>query len=257
MALKRVVYFSVCLAFYLLQWNEDFQPPYVTDQKSLPILKCYLSFYCWIIIVLLSVLEFALRALHFLGRCSTTWAMHPALFVLGIFQIGSCIYAWASLDCDPPTYPSHVAGMTGAHNHAQVCICRDGLSWTFYRGWPGTKILPICTSRVSGITCVNHSDQLFCLFFLDRVSLCTPGCPQTHNPPASLLRAGITGMYHNSQLRVLYIFWTFNPYQINDLQIFSPILRVVFLLSGWCPLKHTHFKLFYYIHNINFIILTT
>jgi hypothetical protein len=32
---------------------------------------------------------FELRTLHWLGRCSTTWAMPPAIFALVIFKIGS------------------------------------------------------------------------------------------------------------------------------------------------------------------------
>jgi hypothetical protein len=36
----------------------------------------------------LAVWEFELRGSHLLGRCSTTWATPPALFLLGIFKIG-------------------------------------------------------------------------------------------------------------------------------------------------------------------------
>ena len=39
-------------------------------------------------------------------------------------------------------------------------------------------------------------------------------------------------------LEILYIFYIQVPNQIYDLQIFSPILWVVFSLSCWCPLKH-------------------
>jgi hypothetical protein len=35
------------------------------------------------------------------------------LFALGIFYIGSHIYARAILDCSPPIYASHIARMTG------------------------------------------------------------------------------------------------------------------------------------------------
>ena len=34
------------------------------------------------------------------------------------------------------------------------------------------------------------------------------------------------------------IFWLQVPYQIYELQIFSPIVWIVFLLSWCCPLKH-------------------
>jgi hypothetical protein len=42
----------------------------------------------------------------------------PAHFALVIFGIGSCVYAQASLDCDPPSNTFQIAGMTGAqHQH--------------------------------------------------------------------------------------------------------------------------------------------
>jgi hypothetical protein len=37
---------------------------------------------------------FELRALHVLGRISTSWAIPPALFVLPIFHIGLCTMPW-------------------------------------------------------------------------------------------------------------------------------------------------------------------
>jgi hypothetical protein len=46
----------------------------------------------------------------------------PALFALGIFQIGSPIYAQAGLDRDSPTSASCVAGVTGTCHHAQVSL---------------------------------------------------------------------------------------------------------------------------------------
>jgi hypothetical protein len=47
-------------------------------------------------------------------------------FCLLFFQIGSCISAQASLDWDPPTYASHVAGMTGMHQHTQLLLVEMG-----------------------------------------------------------------------------------------------------------------------------------
>jgi hypothetical protein len=64
---------------------------------------------------------FELRALPLLGRCSTTWAMLPALFALVIFQIGSHIFTWAVLDYNL-IYISHLAGMTVMHHHIQLFI---------------------------------------------------------------------------------------------------------------------------------------
>jgi hypothetical protein len=56
------------------------------------------------------VLEFELRALclQVCYHLSNT----SALFALVIFQIGSGAFALASLDLDPPTYASCVAGVT-------------------------------------------------------------------------------------------------------------------------------------------------
>jgi hypothetical protein len=49
----------------------------------------------------LAVPEFELRASHFLGRCSTTWAIPPAQ---DIFKIGSLDLIFPSLasNQDPP-----------------------------------------------------------------------------------------------------------------------------------------------------------
>jgi hypothetical protein len=55
---------------------------------------------------------------YLLGRHSTTSVMPPALFSLVILEIGSCVYAWTSLEHDPPIYISHVAVMTGVCHHA-------------------------------------------------------------------------------------------------------------------------------------------
>jgi hypothetical protein len=65
-----------------------------------------------------------------LGRCSTTSATPPILFVLVIFQIGSHIYAWAGLNHHSPIYASSVDGVTGVPHHGQLCIHLDGVSRT-------------------------------------------------------------------------------------------------------------------------------
>jgi hypothetical protein len=36
---------------------------------------------------------------------------------LVIFRMGSYIFSWAVLDCDPPIYAFPAAGMTGVHDH--------------------------------------------------------------------------------------------------------------------------------------------
>jgi hypothetical protein len=52
--------------------------------------------------------------------------MSPALFLLVIFEIGSCTFAWASLDGDLPVEASCLAGMTGVCYHAQLLLIEMG-----------------------------------------------------------------------------------------------------------------------------------
>jgi hypothetical protein len=40
-----------------------------------------------------------------------------------MLYFGSCIYAWAVLDDDPPIYFFHVAEMTGMCHHSQFFVC--------------------------------------------------------------------------------------------------------------------------------------
>jgi hypothetical protein len=66
--------------------------------------------------------------------------MPPALYALTIFRAGCHVYAWAGLDIDPPIYASLVAGMTGAHHHAQSFFFFKLVEMvslrTFCLGWP-------------------------------------------------------------------------------------------------------------------------
>jgi hypothetical protein len=66
--------------------------------------------------------EFELRALCFLGWCSTTWAMPLVLFDLGILWVGAHIYSQAGLDHDSPIQASSIAGMAGLCHHAHLLI---------------------------------------------------------------------------------------------------------------------------------------
>jgi hypothetical protein len=61
-----------------------------------------------------------------------------APFALDIFEIGSCIFAWAGLDCNPPAYVSHIAWMTGTYHH--TCLGWDGVLLFFCSGWPRKAI---------------------------------------------------------------------------------------------------------------------
>jgi hypothetical protein len=79
-----------------------------------------------------SVLEFALRTLHLLGRRFTTWAMSPVLFfAFGYFSRYSLMFLpWLASDCEFPTYALHVSWVTVVHCHTQL-VGWDGFSLTF------------------------------------------------------------------------------------------------------------------------------
>jgi hypothetical protein len=89
---------------------------------------------------------FELRAMCLLGRCSTTWGTMQILFALGIFWIGSHIYAWVDwtmiLLFSLPTFLGW-----------QVCAtCPAFIGWDrvwlmFCPGWPWTMILLSSTSQ--------------------------------------------------------------------------------------------------------------
>jgi hypothetical protein len=53
-----------------------------------------------------------------------------------------------------------VAGMTGAHHHAQLFSVEIGSHEHFCQGWPETMILPNSTSHVAGITAMFTSALL-------------------------------------------------------------------------------------------------
>jgi hypothetical protein len=59
------------------------------------------------------------------------------VFSLLAILLGPYLYPFfcsgMSLDHDPPTYASHVVGITAVHHHTQF-ICRYGISLTFYPG---------------------------------------------------------------------------------------------------------------------------
>jgi hypothetical protein len=63
----------------------------------------------------------------YLGRHSITSAMLPVLFTF-IFQVGShfSFFTQGGLDCDPPTYATHTAGMTGMSHHTKFFFVEVG-----------------------------------------------------------------------------------------------------------------------------------
>jgi hypothetical protein len=69
-------------------------------------------------------------------------------FALTIFQVGSHVFAWVSLRLQFSTYSLCIAEITDTSWH--LLVCGDGVSLTFYPGWPLTAILSISTSWVAG-----------------------------------------------------------------------------------------------------------
>jgi hypothetical protein len=87
------------------------------------------------------------------SRHSIIWAMSLALFIFQIdptLQIVSCIYAWASLNCDPPTYAP------GSWWQACALIpsfwLRYGVSWASSHRLALTTILLISASKAARVT---------------------------------------------------------------------------------------------------------
>jgi hypothetical protein len=78
----------------------------------------------------------------------------PSPFALIISQIGSCVFAWVSLDSDPSICLSHTEGIIGMHSVPG--LIDKGVSLTFCHGWPQNTILPISASRVAGMTGMSH-----------------------------------------------------------------------------------------------------
>ena len=73
-------------------------------------------------------------------------------------------------------------------------------------------------------------------------------------PVVSVLTISFYYYYYYWVVRVLYISWIQVPYQMNDLQIFSPILWIVFSLFWWYHLQHRNFKILTYFNLSNFLL---
>jgi hypothetical protein len=101
------------------------------------------------IIYLFMFLWSELRTSHLLGRCSTTFAMSPALFTYS--------YIWDKIACfcqDHSTYASHIAGITGTC-HTLNLFVQMKVSLTFCQGWSQSGIL-ISASQAAVITSMYH-----------------------------------------------------------------------------------------------------
>jgi hypothetical protein len=100
-----------------------------------------------------------------LGKYSATWTAPTTLFALVNFWIGSCIFAQASLNCNPSIQASHTAVITGMWHHAQF-IGWDEVLITFCLGLPQTVILLVSISQVTGLIrygqpCPAHCNNIF------------------------------------------------------------------------------------------------
>jgi hypothetical protein len=120
-------------------------------------------------LVFLAILWFELKAWHLLGRCSTTWAMTPALFGLVIFHIGSCIYTQSSLDYYPSIYDSCIAGMSAVCHHAQVLVIWNRVLQPFCLVWPWITVLLILASQV--LTPILSSMDMLRVLILQPMSM--------------------------------------------------------------------------------------
>jgi hypothetical protein len=85
------------------------------------------------------ILEFELRALNLVSRCSTTWAMPPVLFALVIFNLFVCLQYWG-LNSGP----------------CSVRVFWDRFLWTICPGWLQTVILLISASWGARIRGMYH-----------------------------------------------------------------------------------------------------
>jgi hypothetical protein len=91
------------------------------------------------------------------------WLFLFLYFALVIFEIGSHVFAQASLDYDAPIWDSQVIGITDGTTMPSF-VSWVWVSLTFYTGWPQPMILLICTSWVAEMTGISHCAQL--LFFV-------------------------------------------------------------------------------------------
>jgi hypothetical protein len=133
---------------------------------------------------------FFLDTLHVLDRCSTAWAMSPALFAF--FQIGSHVFAWTGLDCSPI--------LCLPHSLDDRCMPPCPVFWL---RWDLTTFLPGLALNSWATAPRIYFGFFVCLFFWDQISLYSPECCQTQSSCLSLLSAEITGVSHSTKLHLI------------------------------------------------------
>jgi hypothetical protein len=91
---------------------------------------------------------------------STTGATLPALFALIIFQIGSLVFAWASLNNDPPgdgiyrcapSPPFFASFETGSGSGSLYIIQADPRLTIWYRQYSLASCLSLRSARVTDV----------------------------------------------------------------------------------------------------------
>jgi hypothetical protein len=94
-----------------------------------------------------------------LGKCSTTWVMHPALFALVLFFLFFLIFGGSGAWTQGFTLAKQVLYCLSHTLHFAVYYGNGGLSQTICQVWPGTSIFPISGSQIARIAGVSHQTQ--------------------------------------------------------------------------------------------------
>jgi hypothetical protein len=139
----------VCLSVFECGAGDATQGSTQLSHISRP--KIHFFLFCFAVL-----LGFELRASWLLGRCSTTWATPPAVFMLITFEMWSHFIpgpAWTAIFLFMLPY---VAGMIGVHHCAQP---------NFFLGWPRTSISSTSASQGARIMALSYDTWLNLVFW--------------------------------------------------------------------------------------------